>query len=213
MLGKVITLIAALFCLANRDSAQDKTVYAIDLNQSTLEINVYREGFLKAFGHDHLIAAKQFSGQAEVNKDHLAESSVTLVIQTASLLVVNPGGSEKDRREVQATMLGEQVLDAEKNPEITFASTAVRSTRKSGTTSELNVDGILSLHGTQKPASLVLQFRIEDEKLEVEGETKLLQSDYGIKPIKAGGGTVRVKNEVKIRFSIIAVTEPLLPTL
>lgn len=213
MLRKVITLIAALFCLANRDSAQDKTVYAINPNQSTLEINVYREGFLKAFGHDHLIAAKQFSGQAEVNKDHLAESSVTLVIETASLLVVDPGGSEKDRREVQATMLGEQVLDAEKNPEITFASTAVRSTRKSGTTSELNVDGILTLHGTQKPASLVLQFRIEDEKLEVEGEAKLLQSDYGIKPIKAGGGTVRVKNEVTIRFSIIAVTEPLLPTL
>jgi len=44
--------------------------------------------------------------------------------------VIDPGESEKDRKEVQATMEGEKVLDVAKFPEITFTSTAVSTQRK-----------------------------------------------------------------------------------
>jgi hypothetical protein len=58
------------------------TAYTIDAKQSKLEIHVYREGFLKAFGHDHLISATQLSGQMQLAQPNLAKSSVTFVVET-----------------------------------------------------------------------------------------------------------------------------------
>ena len=37
------------------------------------------------------------------------------------------------------------------------------------------------------------------------GETSLLQTDFGITPIKVAGGSVRVKNKVRVRFNLAAV--------
>jgi hypothetical protein len=35
------------------------------------------------------------------------------------------------------------------------------------------------------------------------GETRLRQTDFGIKPIRIAGGTVSVKDELKIEFDIV----------
>jgi polyisoprenoid-binding protein YceI len=130
------------------------TAYTMDGKQSKLEIHVYREGFLKAFGHDHLISATELSGQMHLAQPNLAESSVTFVVKTPSLVVVDPGETEKDRNEVQATMLGDKVLDATRYPQIQFISSRVRSvTQKEGVT-ELQVDGTLRLHGVEKPVTV-----------------------------------------------------------
>jgi hypothetical protein len=32
----------------------------------------------------------------------------------------------------------------------------------------------------------------------------LLQTDFGITPIKIGGGAVKVKNKVRVRFDVVA---------
>jgi hypothetical protein len=34
-----------------------------------------------------------------------------------------------------------------------------------------------------------------------------MQTDYGITPVKAGGGTVKVKDELKITFTIVATKD------
>jgi hypothetical protein len=34
------------------------------------------------------------------------------------------------------------------------------------------------------------------------GSTRLKQSDYGMKPVSVAGGTIKVKDEVKVEFSI-----------
>jgi hypothetical protein len=46
--------------------------------------------------------------------------------------------------------------------------------------------------------------RVDDGKLSADGEFSLLQSDYGIVPIKVGGGAVRVKDKLKITFHIVS---------
>src|SRR5215471_1795064 len=104
-------------------SAADSPVrYSIDSQKSKIEIQVAREGFLKAFGHDHLVSAPQFSGEVRVDQAKLEESSVNLTIDAKSLTVVDPGESDKDRKDVQDTMLGEQVLDVARYPQIQFSS-------------------------------------------------------------------------------------------
>jgi polyisoprenoid-binding protein YceI len=180
------------------------TAYVIDAKQSKLEIHVYREGFLKAFGHDHLISATELSGQVQLARLNLAESSVTFVVKTHSLVVVDPGESEKDRNEVQATMLGDKVLDAARHAQIQFISSGVRTVTQTEGLAERQVDGTLQLHGVEKPVTVPVRLRMQEGNLTADGELPLMQSDYGIAPIRAGGGAVRVKNKLKISFHIVA---------
>jgi polyisoprenoid-binding protein YceI len=183
------------------------TPYTLDRKRSKLEIHVFREGFLKAFGHDHVISATELSGQIQLAQPNVTQSSVTFVAATSSLVVVDPGEAEKDRNEVQSTMLGDKVLDAARYPQIQFTSSGVRSvTQKEGVT-ELQIEGTLRLHGVEKLVSIPVRLRMTGGNLTADGELPLLQSNYGIAPIKVGGGAVRVKDKLKISFHIVA--EPL----
>lgn len=56
--------------------AQDH--YSINSADSKVEIHVYKEGVFKAFGHDHVIAAKDISGDVQFEKEKIEESSVQL---------------------------------------------------------------------------------------------------------------------------------------
>src|SRR6202048_2710672 len=157
--------------------AQGSGSYSIDSQQSKTEIHVYKEGVFKAFGHDHLIAAKQISGQAQFDPQKIDQSTVRLKIPTKSITVIDPGESEKDRKEVQATMEGEKVLDVAKFSEITFTSTSVSAAKKTSDAWELTLSGNLNLHGVEKPVTFPLQVRADNNQLHAQGEVSILQTD------------------------------------
>lgn len=184
--------------------APAQSTYTFDAKGSTLEVNLYREGFFKAFGHDHLIAAKEFTGTVQFDASHLENSSVMLRVATNSMTVVDPGEPEKDRSQVQSTMLGESVLDVARYSEITFQSTRVEKTEKQGDAWRVLLAGTLLIHGVQKPVTLPVTLRVSGDELTAQGEVFLLQTDYGITPVKVAGGTVKVKNRLRIHFEIHA---------
>jgi polyisoprenoid-binding protein YceI len=184
------------------DAQSDR--YSVDSQQSKMEIHVSKEGAFKAFGHDHLIAAKQVSGQAQFDPQKVDNSTVTLRIPTKSLTVVDPGESEKDRQEVQSTMGGAKVLDAAKFPEITFVSSSVSAAKRTSDGWELTLAGTLNLHGVEKFVNFPLHLHSDNNELHGQGEISILQTDYGITPVKVGGGTVKVKDKLKITFNIVA---------
>ena len=188
-------------------TAQDTASYSIDPQQSKVEIHVGKQGAFSAFGHDHLISAKQVSGEAKFDAQKLDQSSVRLKIPTKSITVIDPGESEKDRKEVQATMEGEKVLDVAKFPEITFNSTAVSHSKKIPDGWELTLAGKLNLHGVEKPVTFPLRVTANTNELHGKGELSIMQTDYGITPVKAGGGTVKVKDQLKITFTIVAAKD------
>jgi len=184
--------------------AQGTASYSIDSQQSKVEIHVGKQGAFSAFGHDHLVAAKQVSGDAKFDARKLDQSSVRLKIPAKSLTVIDPGESEKDRKEVQATMEGEKVLDVAKFPEITFTSTSVSGAKKTPEGWELTLAGKLNLHGVEKPVTFPLRVTANANELHGDGELSVLQTDYGITPVKVAGGSVKVKDKLKITFNIVA---------
>jgi polyisoprenoid-binding protein YceI len=198
------TAAAALLLIPAATLPQEGSNYSVDAQQSKVEIHAGKEGAFKAFGHDHLIFARQVSGRAQFDPKKIDQSSVTLRIPTKSITVVDPGESEKDRQDVQATMEGERVLDVAKFPEITFTSSSVSSAKKTSDGWELTLDGKLNLHGVAKPVSFPLHIRADASELHGQGELSILQTDYGITPVKVGGGTVKVKDKLKITFDIVA---------
>src|SRR6266705_3820383 len=105
-------------------NAGTKITHSFDFAKSKIEIQVAKDCFFKAFGHDHVVSAAKFSGGVQFGSAKVEDSSVSFTADANSLRVIDPGESEKDRNEVQATMLGEQVLDVARYPQIQFSSSA-----------------------------------------------------------------------------------------
>jgi polyisoprenoid-binding protein YceI len=171
---RLACILTGLALSAFATAAQEKTAYSIDHTKSKLEINVYKAGLFKAFGHDHLVSAGEISGRVEFDAQKIENSSVRMKVAAKSLSVIDPGESDKNRSEIQATMTGLQVLDLAKYPDIVFSSTSVSVVKKTADGWELTVAGKLNLHGVEKPVSLPLQFHVEGDQLVAKGEVFLL---------------------------------------
>jgi polyisoprenoid-binding protein YceI len=156
---------------------------------STITIHVGKTGLFSGLGHNHTISAP--ISRAIINPQ---SKSVSITVLTKEMKVLDPEASEKDRQEIQATMLGPKVLDAQKYPEIHFTSTHVEQ----ASAGEFKVTGNLELHGVTKQ----LEFPVTGTPEHYSGKTKLKQTDFGIQPVSAGGGTVKVKDEIELEFNV-----------
>ncbi len=161
----------------------------IDIRKSVMTVRVYKAGVFSAFGHDHQIAAPIAGGSADTAAHH-----VELRVDAGSLRMRDVKGSEKDHDEIQKTMLGPDVLDVERHREIVFRSTAVEPMGEGS----WKVQGDLTLHGQTHPVTV----EVSQKDGHYIGSSLLKQTEFGIKPVRIAGGTVRVKNEVRIEFDI-----------
>jgi len=162
----------------------------IDVQKSKLTVRVYKSGLFSAFAHDHEITAPITLGVFQE-----ANPSVELTVDARKLRVVDPEVSDKDRAEIQATMLSAKVLEAEKFPEISFRSSKIERLGAD----KWAVQGDLSLHGQTRPVKV----EVERQSGIYRGSATVLQKDFGIEPIRIAGGSVKVKNEVRIEFEIV----------
>ena len=122
-----------------------------------------------------------------------------LTVDARQMRVMDKDVSDKDRAEIQETMLGPKVLDTAQFPEIRFRSTAVEPAGDGRWT----VSGDLTLHGQTHPVKL----EVRATKRTLSGHRhELKQKDFGIEPIIVGGGAVKVKNELRVEFDIVAKT-------
>ncbi|HZD93881.1 MAG TPA: YceI family protein, partial [Candidatus Sulfotelmatobacter sp.] len=119
-----------------------------------------------------------------------------ITVITKQMKVTDPEVSDKDRAEIQSTMLGPKVLDQEKYPEIHFKSSHIEQTSPQ----HYRVTGTLELHGTTSE----LTFEVTGSPEHYHGATKFKQSDFGIKPISLFGGSVKVKDELELTFEVYA---------
>lgn len=184
--------------------AQAQTAYTFNAANSSIEINVYKEGVFSAFGHNHLIQAKTLSGSVQFDANKIENSSVSLQIASNSLTVADPGVSAGDREQVQGTMLGPQVLDVSRFPQIAFHSMRVTDAKEQGSSWRVTLTGTLQLHGTERPVTFPLTVSIAGGELLAEGDAFLQQTDFGITPIKVAGGAVKVKDRLRIHFKIVS---------
>ena len=203
-LSFLIGALCALITITAAAQSPSSATYGIVAAKSTIQVVVYKEGLLKAFGHEHQIAAKSFSGTVHFNADKVEESSLTMDVEAKSLAVIDLGESEKDRRDVQATMKGAQVLGVESFPWIKFRSTGVRRISIDGTELVVTLAGKLNLHGVERPITFPVRVRLDNTRLIAIGEVFIAQTGFGIEPVKVAGGMVRVKDRVKVIFSIVA---------
>src|SRR5262249_53703399 len=96
-------------------------VREIDVPRSSVTVYVYKTGLFSAFADNHVINAP--IARSSISED--APLAVAVTVRSADLRVLDPGLSADRRAEIQARMLGSEVLDAPRFPEISFVSTAI----------------------------------------------------------------------------------------
>jgi polyisoprenoid-binding protein YceI len=177
--------------------------YTIDPTRSSATIEVGKAGiFSFAAGHTHEVLAPAMTGTIGVDVDDPAHSSVRVTIDASALKVTGKGESPDDVPKVQETMSGTQVLDVQKYPTITFASTSVAIKKHAGTTLDAMVTGRLMIRGVARTLSVPVNVRLEGNTLIATGRFPVTQTAYGMKPVSVGG-VVSVKDTVNISFTIV----------
>ncbi len=166
----------------------------LDLAASKITVHVQKTGMLAAFAHNHVIAAPLASGQLDLEK-----RTIELTFHTADMKVVDPDAGS-DRPTIEANMKGNEVLDVTRFPEIKFVSASVATLpgEAAGST-RYQVDGNLTIHGMTRPIGMTVLF----SGGHYTGKATLKQTDFGITPIKIGGGAIRVKDPIEIDFEIV----------
>ena len=163
----------------------------IDVEHSTLTVLVYKSGLFSAFADNHVIMAPISSGS--ISED--TPPSIEVMVRSADLRVLDPGLATERRAEVQARMLGPEVLDVGTFPEIAFASTTIEPAG----TDRWQVTGRLTIHGQAR----TIAFPVARLNGKFRGEVAIKQRDFGIEPISVAGGAVKVKDELRVQFEIV----------
>ena len=179
--------------------------YRLEPRASRCTVQAFAEGLLASFGHNPRFNAGDLSGEVRMEEGNLASASLDLVIKSASLRVADDL-SEKDRVEIER-MMHDEVLETSRYSEIVFKGRAASVDRIYEGVHKVTITGQLSLHGTTRGYTLEAQVRLVDNGIRAEGETQLRQSDFGIKRVSVAAGTLKVKDEVKLSFNIVATEE------
>jgi polyisoprenoid-binding protein YceI len=175
--------------------------YRIGSEGSRFTVQAFTTGLLSFLGHDPTFVARDLSGELWLGPQESGGAGLRLMVNADSLELAG-GASPKDRAEIEARMRGE-VLGTAAHRDVRFESTTVTPARLSDDRYRLRIEGMLSLRGVTKPHTVEAEMTVFDDAVRLTGESALWQSDYGIEPVTALGGAVRLKDQLRITFDLV----------
>jgi polyisoprenoid-binding protein YceI len=180
-----------------------KVRYVIDPKASTFVVRAFATGLLSSFGHNPTIAIPDFQGEVQFASGGLEDASLRIVIQAASLTVTDDI-SAKDRQEIERRM-HDEVLETDGFEEIVYECPRASSVQNIAEGQyAVTLNGELTLHGVTHTQPVAARLTIKGDTLRAAGDFSIRQSDYEIRPVSAAGGTVKLKDELKLTFDITA---------
>lgn len=195
----LLALGLAVFTFADTKAARS---YTLDLAQSQLSLTLVQEGMLSKRYPTHLVVVKNFSCNITLPRDEKL-TTVTLEAEAKSFTNADKIMSEFERRGFH-DVLQNKVLESERYPAIKFKSVSVSGLKKTGDTRTFTLNGDLVLHGVTKRVAFPVIVTLANDQLRAIGEASLKQSDYGIQPYEGNMGLIKIADELKINFSIVA---------
>lgn len=203
-LGSAKTLPGAVrACLPGVEPQANATArFRLDPTQSKFIAHALRGGLLWFKGHEHLVAAREFSGEAQLNADSLAASSLQLTVKTESMAETSDAFTEPQKQIINRE-LREIVFEAAQYPEIVFRSMSVTGKPLGANQYELEIAGDLTLHGVTRPLVIPAKVKVNGSDLRATGEFSINRSDFKVKATSAFHGMIRVRNKVKFTFDIV----------
>lgn len=176
--------------------------YLIDGRASRFTVRAFASGMLAAMGHNPTVGIRDFSGEMSFNPEKVEAGSLRLVVKAGSLSVQDDI-SDKDRREMERLM-NQEVLETARFPEIRYEASDITVTRASEMLYSAALNGELTLHGVTRRQPIDARVTLLGSMLRASGDFTLDQTDYNIKLVSVAGGALKVKDELKFSFEIVA---------
>jgi len=175
--------------------------YAIDPRASQFTVQAFASGLISAIAHSPKIAIRDWTGVAEMASAQLERASLKVRVKTSSLEVLDEL-PDSERSELHRVMRRE-VLETERYPEVAYDA-EVAAEKMKDDQYRLRIHGRLGLHGVSHEQDVVAQAHVGVDSVRVHGSFTLLQSDYNIRIASIAGGTLKLQDELKFYFYVVA---------
>lgn len=221
VLGAAFSFVAQNGALAAEDAAPVApsaaptaaavSTFRIDPASTELVAQVFKAGVAARLAHDHVIRAKDVSGELQYDPARPEASKLSVTVQTQTLTVDETGVRKKyglagvidagDQKTITENMQDEEQLWVSKYPTLSFVSTSF-SPNSDGT---LNVDGRFTVRGVTKPVRVqAVLAPHEGNAMRGTAKLKFRQSQFGYEPYEAMLGAIRVEDEVTVHIELVA---------
>ena len=180
--------------------------YVVDPKLSRFTVQAFSGGMLSALGHDPTFVARDFDGHVSFDPDAPNDATLAMTMRSASIELVDDV-SERDRVTILRTM-HDEVLESATYPEIAYRCPKASTRGPDATEREVLLDGDLTLHGATHHQPISAKLSATGPTLRAVGEFAVRQSDYGIKQVKIAGSMLKVKDELRCSFDIVARRGP-----
>jgi polyisoprenoid-binding protein YceI len=179
--------------------------YRIDPRRSRFTVQAFATGALSFFGHSPTFAVRDYAGAIRFEGGHVAGLVLELTVRADSLALEDRVG-ESDRREIEERMRRD-VLETAAHPEIAFRAARPAVEEVARGRYQLGIGGDLSLHGVTRPIRVSAELTVFEDGVQLRCGCPLRMPDFGIRPVTALGGTIRLKDEVQVALDLAAVLE------
>ena len=176
--------------------------YRLDSSQSKFIAHALAGGLLWFKGHDHLVAVREFSGEAQITPDAITAASLQITAKADSMVETSSVFTEPQKQIIDKE-LREIVLEPSKYPDIIFRSTNVTGKPSGNNQYDLRITGELTLHGATRQITIPTKVTVNGNDLRAIGEFSIDRGDFKVKATSAVHGLVRVRDKVKFTFDIV----------
>jgi polyisoprenoid-binding protein YceI len=176
--------------------------YVMDTRLSQFTAQAFASGMISVVAHSPKIAIRDWTGEVRFEPESLKDASLVVRGKTASLEVLDELRDD-DRRQLHRVM-NQEVLEVTTFPEFVFESTAVAAEKQKQDLYRVNVMGKLTLHGVTNGHSFFAQVAFGADSFRAYGDFTLSQTDYAIKVASIAGGTLKLQDELKCSFYVVA---------
>jgi polyisoprenoid-binding protein YceI len=176
--------------------------YSLEASQSKFIAHAHRGGLLWFKGHDHLIGVREFTGEARLDSNVLANSSLEIRAKTASMEETSSDFTDAQKKIINKE-LHDIVFLPDQYPEIVFKSTSVSGKVEGNNQYDLNITGNLTLNGVTRQIKIPTKVIVSGNDLRAQGEFGIDRGDFKVKATSAMHGLIRVRDHVDFNFDIV----------
>jgi len=174
--------------------------YRFDAALGRFTVQAFATGLLSALGHSPTFAVRDFAGAMGFEREEIGSMALELTARADSLDLLD-NVRDGDRREITDRMRRD-VLGSSTYTEIAYRSEDVSSDPIAPGRFRVRIGGRLTLRGATHPHRVVAEVQVFGDGIRLLGECPLRLSDYGIRPVTALGGTIKLKDELKVSFDL-----------
>ena len=142
--------------------------------------------------HDWEMVASAATGNADIQVDKQNITAIRMAEVTMKATSLKSGKGQMDD-------IAYKSLKAAKNPNISFKLTSFKNLGSN----KASVTGNLTVAGTTKPVTFLVQYLVKGDVVNLEGRTNFNMTDYNIKPPTAMLGTIKTDDKVTISFKAL----------